>query len=106
MFTMSSGIASQARLLGADAVVEKDDLTGRVAALRRSAATRAEPRTPARTRHMWANTGWPRAVVPASLVLLYVTSFVWLVGWLGDQTLDRAIPLVAAARAPHGLRGA
>ena len=105
MFTMSSGIASQARLLGADAVVAKDDLTGLVAALRRSAATRAEPRTPARTRRTWANTGWRRAVVLASLVLLYVTSFVWLVGWLGDQTLDLAILLVAAAGALYGLRG-
>src|SRR5436190_3468839 len=84
MFTMSSGIASQARLLGADAVVSKDDLSGLVAALRRSAATRAEPRTPARTRRAWAISGWRRMLILPALVLLYLASFFPLVAWFGD----------------------
>ena len=105
MFTMSSGIASQARLLGADAVVSKDDLSGLVAALRRSAATRAEPRTPARTRRAWAISGWRRMLILPALVLLYLASFFPLVAWFGDQTLDLAILLVAAAGALYGLRG-
>src|SRR2546421_10438864 len=47
MFTMSSGIASQARLLGAAAVVSQADLTGLVAALRRALAPPTEPTTTA-----------------------------------------------------------
>jgi CheY-like chemotaxis protein len=105
MFTMSSGIASQARLLGADAVVAKDDLTGLVVALRRSAATRAEPRTAVETRRAWANSGWRRTLILPALVLIYVGTFLPLSRWLGDQTLDLAILLVAAAGALYGLRG-
>ena len=105
MFTMSSGIAGQARVLGADAVVAKDDLTGLVAALRRSAATRAEPRPSARSRRAWASSGWPRTLLLPALVLIYVAAFVPLSRWLGDQTLDLAILLVAAAGALYGLRG-
>jgi len=104
MFTMSSGITNQARVLGADAVVAKDDLTGLVAALRRSAATRAEQRPSAETRRARAG-AWRRALILAALVLLYVATFVPLSQVIGDGTLDLAILLVAAAGALFGLRG-
>jgi CheY-like chemotaxis protein len=105
MFTMASGIARQARLHGAAAVVPKDDLDGLVATLRRLAATPPAPRSSGRSepRRGW---GWTsqRLIVPA-LALAYVGAFPALVQVFGNQAIDIAILLVAAAGAMYGLRG-
>ncbi|HEV2249313.1 MAG TPA: response regulator [Candidatus Limnocylindria bacterium] len=106
MFTMSVGSASHARLRGADAVVAKDDLPGLVAALRRSAASRTEPPPAATPRSgaLWRARWWPASLV-AALALLYVALFVPLSGWFGDETIELAVLVVAAAGALYGLRG-
>lgn len=106
MFTMASAIARQARMRGAAAVVPKDDLDGLLATLRRLAAARPErPSTgrPGRRARGW---GWwsQRLVVPA-LAVGYVAAFPALVGLFGNQAIDIAILLVAAAGAAYGLRG-
>ena len=108
MFTMSTGIASQARARGAAAVIAKDDPTGLLTVLRQLAAARAstsldEPRL-AQTSHR----GW-RSVLFAALVpvlaFLYVVAFFPLSGWFGSQTLDIAIIVVAASGGVYGVRG-
>jgi len=106
MFTMASGIARQARIRGAAAVVPKDDFDGLLATLRRLAAARPErpsTATPGRQARGW---GWwsQRLIVPA-LAVIYVGAFPALIGWFGDQAIDIAILLVAAAGATYGLRG-
>src|SRR5689334_8037814 len=57
MFTMASGIARQARIRGAAAIVPKDDFDGLLATLRRLAAARPErpsTGTPGRQARGWA----------------------------------------------------
>ena len=112
MFTMSSGISREARRRGADAVVAKDDPTGLVAALRRSAATRAEAPPAAKPpgagplgRGAWSDVHWARTALVLGLALLYVASFFPLVRLFGDDATETAVLVVAAAGAVYGLRG-
>ncbi|MEA2662955.1 MAG: two-component system, NarL family, nitrate/nitrite response regulator NarL [Chloroflexota bacterium] len=110
MFTMSTGIRSQARLRGAEAVIAKDDLNGLLATLLRLARERVErpatqpPRAPA-SGHAWWRAGWARAALVLGLAALYAVSFVRLVDVFGIQATDFAILVVAAAGAVFGLRG-
>jgi len=107
MFTMSSGISSQALRRGADAVAAKDDPAGLLGALRRSAATRAESRVPEQPRRTLAlgRGWWRRALLVSALALLYVVSFIPLVGWIGGPAIDLAILVVVASGATFGLWG-
>ncbi|MHB8630442.1 MAG: EAL domain-containing protein, partial [Candidatus Limnocylindria bacterium] len=107
MFAMSSGISTQARLRGAEAVIAKDDLTGLVAALRALATTRPEqPPTRASRPAPAIGPGWRgRALVVPGLALLYVASFFRLAEWFRDDTIAIAVLVVAAAGAAYGLRG-
>lgn len=106
MFTLSPGIAGRARSRGADAVVSKDDPAALVAAIRRSAAalTAAGPVAAPPPAAIRGRPWWIPASLLAAVVVLYVVSFVPLVGWLGSQTPDIAILLVAAAGGLYGLR--
>jgi CheY-like chemotaxis protein len=106
MFTMASGIARQARIRGAAAVVSKDDFDDLLATLRRLAADRSERpptgRPGPRTRGwVW----WSQWLIVPALAAVYVGAFPALVGWFGDQAIEIAILLVAAAGAAYGLRG-
>ena len=107
MFTMTTGIARQARLAGAEQVIAKDDLNGLLAALRGAAADRATQRRPAAAeRHGSTDLARlaPRLLAPA-LALVYALAFDRLVDAYGPQIADVAILIVAAAGATYGLRG-
>ena len=48
---------------------------------------------------------WGRGSIVGVLALVYVVSFFPLLGWFGEQTIDLAILVVAAAGGVYGLRG-
>ena len=107
MFTMSSRITREARLRGAEAVIQKDDIEGLIATLRRLAAAGAAQRrsiarqAPAFSRaRLWAS----RLFVPI-LALVYVLAFEALASWFGTPAADVAILVVAASGVAYGLRG-
>ena len=112
MFTLSTGIAGEARLRGAEALIPKDDPTALVTALRGLAAAHVESRHPSEPARRIAfvpggpwRDGGMQAVLVAGVALLYVIAFVPLAGTLGAQTTDLAVLVVATAAAVYGLRG-
>ncbi|HTJ60845.1 MAG TPA: response regulator transcription factor [Candidatus Saccharimonadales bacterium] len=105
MFTMAPGIARQARIRGAAAVVPKDDLDGLLATLRRVAAARPERALAGRPVRRAGWDWWSQRLIVPALAVAYVAAFPALVGLFGNQAIDIAILLVAAAGAAYGLRG-